>query len=97
MALIDALKEETKNLLMSQDLKTKSSSMSIGFNVPKEPKTTIRVGVYLGGEEASKLNNEMRSAMGANDADIRDGLAEFRIGVKAGTAVGHAKNLQSLM
>ena len=37
MKLINVLEEETKNILLSQELKTKSSSMSIGFNVPQDP------------------------------------------------------------
>lgn len=34
MKLVDVLSEETKNILLSQELKTKTSSMSVGFNVP---------------------------------------------------------------
>jgi len=60
-ALMDVLSDETKNVLMSQELKTKTSKISVGFNVPAEPQTTIKVTATLGGQSNYHKEVEMRT------------------------------------
>ena len=79
MKLASVLEEEAKNVLLSQELKTKTSTMSIGFNVPENPKTTIRASVHLGGTAATSINNELRSASG--DVDEKTLFLEMSYGV----------------
>jgi hypothetical protein len=58
---MDVLSDETKNVLMSQELKTKTSKISVGFNVPAEPQTTIKVTATLGGQSNYHKEVEMRT------------------------------------
>ena len=48
-ALMDAVAEETKNVLMEEELKTISSNLVFGFNAPKNPKTIINAHIEFGG------------------------------------------------
>jgi hypothetical protein len=53
--LVDAVKEEARNALLCDDLKTKHNKLSIGLNAPEEPKTIIKVNLNMGGHEQQKL------------------------------------------
>ena len=68
--------------------------MSVGFNVPQNPLTTIRASVHLGGSSATTINNDLRSLSG--DVDAKTVFIELRVGVKAGTAQGHADTLSDI-
>ena len=109
--LMDVLGEETKNALMAEDLKTMSSSMTLGFNPPKNPKTTINAHIDFGGQKTVHKINQMRAKyMNAIDkpkekARFEDGsyrearddhaFLEFRIAMKPGTAKKHAEIVSS--
>jgi hypothetical protein len=49
--LVDAIKDEARNALLCEDLKTKHNKVSIGFNAPENPKTTIKVNINMGGHD----------------------------------------------
>jgi hypothetical protein len=53
--LLDTVKEEARNALLSEDLKTKQNKISIGFNSPENPQTTIKASFNMGGVESQKL------------------------------------------
>ena len=55
--LVDAVSEEAKNALLSEELKTKHNRISIGFNAPENPATTARVTVNLGGPDNKKIQD----------------------------------------
>jgi len=38
-ALLDTITDEAKNVLLSQELKTKESTIAFGFNAPANPET----------------------------------------------------------
>jgi hypothetical protein len=59
-ALLATVHEETKALLMSQELKYKHSSISVGFNAPKNPQTVIATRLDFGGQHGVKMANELR-------------------------------------
>ena len=96
MAIVDVAKEEAKNILLSQELKTKSSKFSIGLNVPKNPQTSVSASVMLGGEESTKINNELRSKYGNEEGSPNDVFVELRFSVTAGTAEKHSNALQKV-
>jgi hypothetical protein len=64
---LDAIQEEAKACLMSQELKTKKSSMELAFNSPENPQTKIRARFLMGGEPAEQINNSLRSMTGNNE------------------------------
>jgi hypothetical protein len=43
MALKDAIQEQARNILLSQELKTKHNSIKLSFNLPVQPKTTFEL------------------------------------------------------
>lgn len=53
--LVDTVKEEARNALLTEDLKTKHNKISIGFNAPENPQTVIKVNLNVGGAESQKL------------------------------------------
>jgi len=64
--LLDVLAGETRAALVGQELKTKSSSLSVSFNAPKNPQTTMKATIAIGGPDAVKKTTEMREKY--NDA-----------------------------
>ena len=55
------LEDEAKNILLGQELKTKTSSFAIGFNAPKDPQTKIETSVYFGGHDFVHKHNILRA------------------------------------
>jgi len=103
--LMDVLAGETRAALVGQELKTKSSSLSVSFNAPKNPQTIIKAQVDIGGQDAVHKANELREkyhdAINEGKEKIRfvegwrkDGddhlFAEIRITTEAGKAQEHA-------
>lgn len=57
--LMDIMSEETKAALLGQEIKLKSSSVSIGFNPPSDPQTFVKGSLHIGGHEAFNKCNEL--------------------------------------
>jgi len=59
--LLDAVKEEARNSLLTQELKYKHNKVSFGFNKPADPHTQIHAKVNIGGSDNEKLSNELHT------------------------------------
>jgi len=60
--LVDTVREEARNALLCEELKTKSNKISLGFNPPDAPKTVIKANVNMGGHESQKLATRLHDA-----------------------------------
>jgi hypothetical protein len=79
---------------MSQELKTKKSSMELAFNSPENPQTKIRTRFLMGGEPAEQINNSLRS-MAGNIENPRMVFGELRIKVSGESAQTHVGYLNA--
>jgi len=110
--LIDTIAVEAKAALLEQELKFKKNKISLGFNAPENPQTTLKLNYKLGGADSLKLANELfgkykdtankkketrRFVEGWRSENDDVFYAEVKFNVNQGTATKHAENIQKLI
>jgi hypothetical protein len=109
--ILDTVKEEAKNALLCDELKTKTNKFSIGFNAPENPSTQIKWRLDMGGHDSQKLatflfdnykdtvdKEKETKRFSESWRRAKDDVfyIEIRFQVKAGSAATHANELNDL-
>ena len=76
-ALLNVLEAEAQNILQGQDLKRKTSTLSLGLNSPKNALTEAEIIAYFGGHDFVHKYNILRAKYhNALDVEKQDKLTE---------------------
>lgn len=88
--LLESIKDEAKNALMKEELKYKKSSVSVGFNAPANPQTSVAATLNIGGSDNEKIANALFQRY-QDAADTKSEQQEFSGYKKSRDSYGHVE------